>query len=121
MLRLSLISDGHGWLKQEFVEAKSGRVYGRGLSNLALTPNVLLEHMLEGCVELDIEACSSRLFPQICRKLLGEAGLRFDAMEEYAFRKECKTITIVGTDRSEREGMDSGKINRGFSDFVSEE
>ena len=87
MLRLSLISDGHGWLKQEFVEAKSGRVYGRGLSNLALTPNVLLDHMLEGCVELDVEACSPRLIPQICRNLLGEAGLRFDSMEEYAFRK----------------------------------
>ena len=87
MLRLSLISDGHGWLKQKFVEAKSGRVYGRGLSNLALTPNVLVDHMLEGCVELDIEACSPRLFPQICRNFLGEAGLRFDAMEEYAFGK----------------------------------
>ena len=87
MLRLSLISDGHGWLKQEFVEAKSGRVYGRGLSNLALTPNVLLDHMLDGCVELDIEACSPRLIPQICRNILGEVGLRFDSLEEYAFRK----------------------------------
>jgi len=87
MLRLSLISDGHGWLKQEFVEAKSGRVYGRGLSNLALTPNVLLDHMLDGCVELDVEACSPRLIPQICRNLLGVSGLRFDSMEEYASRK----------------------------------
>lgn len=88
---LELASQNDGWIEQRYREAPSGRVYGRGLGNLVTTKKVLLEQMLAGCWQLDIQAAGQTLLPQICRKVVGDQSLIFDGLEGYAKnRKELR-------------------------------
>jgi hypothetical protein len=84
-----LAAENDGWINQYYREVLSGRVYGRGSGNLALAKNELLDQILAGCWQLDIQAAAQTLIPQICRKIMNDESLEFDGLEEYAVNRKC--------------------------------
>jgi len=91
-LRLSEANQNDGWLEQNYRVSDFGRLVGTGLSSLQTMPKVLLKEILNGCVEVDVNACSMSLLPSIYNRLM-DKPLTFSSIERY--RKHRTTIREV--------------------------
>jgi len=91
-LRLTLAQDNDGWLEQNYRVSDFGRLVGTGLSSLQTMPKVLLKEILNGCVEIDVNACSMSLLPTIYNRVMLKP-LTFPCIERY--KKHRTTIREV--------------------------
>ena len=91
-LRLSLAQENDGWLYQHYKVSDFGRLVGTGLSSLQTMPKLLLKEILNGCYEIDVDACSMSLLPTIYNKVM-EKDISFPCIERY--KKHRTTIREV--------------------------
>jgi len=81
-LRLAIAQECDGWMKQDYRTSDFGRLVGTGISSLQTTPKDLLEDVLAGCYEIDVNACAMALLPGIYKKHLDKV-LRVPCIERY--------------------------------------
>lgn len=91
-LRLSLAQESNGWLDQHYKVSEFGRLVGTGLSSLQTMPKLLLKEILNGCYEIDVDACSMSLLPTIYNKVM-EKDISFPCIDRY--KKHRTTIREV--------------------------
>ena len=81
-LRLSIAQENDGWLSQNYRVSDFGRLVGTGLSSLQTMPKTLLNEILNGCAEVDVNASSMSLLPSIYNRVLNKT-LTFPCIERY--------------------------------------
>ena len=91
-LRLSIAQENDGWLSQNYRVSDFGRLVGTGLSSLQTMPKTLLNEILNGCVEVDVNASSMSLLPSIYNRVMDKT-LTFPCIERY--KKHRTTIREV--------------------------
>lgn len=108
-LRLSVANENDGWLEQNYRVSDFGRLVGTGISSLQIMPKTLLKEILNGCVEVDVNASSMSLLPSIYNRVVDKA-LTFPSMERY--RKHRTTIREVV---SHSLGVDLEMVKQAFT------
>ena len=81
-LRLSLAQESNGWLDQHYKVSYFGRLVGTGLSSLQTMPKPVLKEILNGCYEIDVNACSMSVLPTLYNRMMKET-LSFPCIERY--------------------------------------
>lgn len=73
---------GHGYIMHRYVEAKSGRLYAKGVS-LQTTPRVIRQAALHGLYEYDFENCHYSIFSQLAAR----SGFEAEGIAHYLANK----------------------------------
>ena len=81
-MRLSLAQESNGWLDQHYKVSYFGRLVGTGLSSLQTMPKPVLKEILNGCYEIDVNACSMSVLPTLYNRMMKET-LSFPCIERY--------------------------------------
>ena len=81
-LRLSVARENDGWLSQNYYVSDFGRLIGTGLSSLQTMPKTILNEVLNGCFEVDVNASSMSLLPSIYNRMMNKT-ITFPCIERY--------------------------------------
>lgn len=81
-LRIRQAMENQGWMEQVYKVSDYGRLTGLGLSSLQTMPKRLLNQVLQGAVELDVQCSAIRLLADIHNQIVSNP-IRFDAIERY--------------------------------------
>jgi hypothetical protein len=85
LLRLANIDiAGRGYVMHRYVEAKSGRLYAKGVS-LQTTPRLIRQAALHGLYEYDFENCHYSIFSQLAARY----GFESEAIGHYLAHKKA--------------------------------
>jgi hypothetical protein len=107
-LRMASALETNGWLEQDYKISEFGRCFGTGLSSLQTMPKVLLNRILKGCWNLDVNTASLVILLEEHRRRYKSS--RFNAIERFV---EWKTLIREEVARSIGASVDS--VKQGFT------
>ena len=101
-LRLSEMDD-EGFLIQNYSKSDFGRIIGQGVSSIQFTPKIILNQILKGCFDLDVNTCVYSILPVIYKRMTGKTP-RTVCTERYVqdksfIREDLSRSLGVGLDR----------------------